>query len=177
MVGPVLQFAALPDFLQQLLNTEYALVILLFVFVLEGAMLLYFMPNQAIVPISIGLLGHTLSDIVIIIAIGVVGATIGQFALFLLAKRGGREWLLRRRWFRVSEDRLDRFDGWFERWGPIGVFVSNCNFLLITRGLLTVPAGLAEMDGRKFVVLSALGTLVYETLLAVLSLGVIKWVL
>ncbi len=175
MVGQVLQIAEMPAYLQDLLGSEYALVALLVVFVLEGAMLMYFMPSEAIVPISIALLGHTVSDIAIIIGVAVIGATIGQFALFLLAKRGGREWLLAKRWFRVSEDRLDRFDGWFERWGPIAVPVSN--FMLFTRGMLTVPAGFAEMDSKTFVVLSALGTLVFETILAALALGVIELVL
>lgn len=175
MVGVTLQIAALPDSLQQLLGSELAFVVLFCVFVLEGAMLMYFMPSEAIVPIFIGLIGHTISDIAVIIGVAVVGATIGQCALFVLAKRGGREWLLEKRWFRVSEKRLDRFDGWFERWGPIAVPVSN--FMLFTRGMLTVPAGFAEMDTRKFAVLSAIGTAIFEIALAALSLGVIKWVL
>lgn len=172
MAGPVLQIAEMPPSLQSLLASEYALVALLCVFVLEGAMLMYFMPSEAIVPVSIGLLGHSISNVAAIIGVAVLGATIGQVALFLLAKRGGREWLLDKRWFRVSDASLDRFDGWFERWGPVVVPVSNS--LLFTRGMLTVPAGFAEMDTRKFVVLSALGTVVFETALAALALGVIE---
>lgn len=172
MAGPVLQIAEMPPYLQGLLDSEYALVALLCVFVLEGAMLMYFMPSEAIVPVSIGLLGHSISNVVAVIGVAVVGATIGQVALFLLAKRGGREWLLEKRWFRVSDERLARFDGWFDRWGPVVVPVSNA--LLFTRGMLTVPAGFAEMRTRKFVVLSALGTVVFETALAALALGVIE---
>jgi membrane protein DedA with SNARE-associated domain len=175
MVGPALQIAAMPAYLQDLLNSEFAFVVLLCVFVLEGAMLMYFMPSEAIVPVSIGLLGHSMSNIAAIIGVAVIGATIGQFVLFSLAKRGGREWLLEKRWFRVSDDRLDTFDGWFERWGPVIVPVSNA--LLFTRGMLTVPAGFAEMRTREFVVLSALGTVIFETALAALSLGVMEVVL
>jgi len=170
MFGPVLQIAAMPAALRNLLDSEYALVVLLGVFVLEGAMLMYFMPSEAIVPVSIGLFGHSLPEIATIIAVSVVGATIGQTALFVLAKRGGREWLLEKRWFRVSDSSLDRFDGWFDRWGPVIVPVSNS--LLFTRGMLTVPAGFAEMSSKKFAALSALGTLVFETALAALALGV-----
>jgi membrane protein DedA with SNARE-associated domain len=175
MVGPALQIAEMPAYLQDLLNSELAFVALLFVFILEGAMLMYFMPSEAIVPISIGLMGQTLSDITAIIGVAVIGATIGQFALFSLAKRGGREWLLEKRWFRVSEERLDTFDGWFDRWGPVVVPVSN--FMLFTRGMLTVPAGFAEMDSRKFAALSALGTVVFETALAALALGLMEFLL
>ncbi len=152
---------------------EYGLVALLGVFVLEGAMLLYFAPSEVLVPAAIGLLattpgGYDWGMVALVMVVAVVGATAGQTALFLLARRGGREWLLRKPWFRVGESRLDRFDRWFARYGRPAVPVSNA--LLFTRGMLTVPAGLAEMDLREFVALSALGTLAFESWLAVAAI-------
>ena len=85
-----------------------------------------------------------------------------------LVVRVGRERLLGSRWFRVSDDTLARFEGWFDRWGAVVVPVSNT--LLFTRGMVTVPAGLAGMDDRRFVLLSALGTLSFESILAALYL-------
>jgi membrane protein DedA with SNARE-associated domain len=148
---------------------EYGLLALVFIFVLEGAMLLYFAPSEALVPAAISLLattegGYDWGVIVAIMLVAVVGATVGQTALFLLAKRAGREWLLEKPWFRIEESKLDRFDRWFERWGRPAIPVSNA--LLFTRGMLTVPAGIAELDVREFAVLSALGTLVFESWLA-----------
>ena len=137
-------------------------------FVLEGAMLLRFAPNESIVPLAVLAFGDTPADVAAIVVVAVVGATIGQTALFLVARRAGRQYLLESRWIRVSEDTLDRFDGWFDRWGPLAVPASNT--MLFVRGLITVPAGLSEMDTRTFVALSALGTLVFETLLAALAL-------
>jgi membrane protein DedA with SNARE-associated domain len=172
MPTAVAQLAGMPSFLRDLLTSDLAYVALLGVFVLEGAMLMYIMPSEAIVPGSVLLIGGTLAENVAIIVVAVLGATIGQYALFVLAKRGGREYLLGRRWFRVSEARLDRFDGWFDRWGPLIVPVSNA--LPFTRGMLTVPAGFARMNDREFLVLSALGTLVFETLLAAAAVGLIE---
>jgi membrane protein DedA with SNARE-associated domain len=122
--------------------------------------------------------GYDWGAIVAIFVVAIVGATAGQTTLFLLAKRGGREWLLQKPWFRVSESSLDRFDGWFQRWGRAAVPVSNA--LLFTRGMLTVPAGVAEMDAREFAALSAVGTLVFESWLAlstyyVLELGLLEF--
>jgi membrane protein DedA with SNARE-associated domain len=48
--------------------------------------------------------------------------------------------------------------------------VAVSNSLLFVRGMLTVPAGLAGMDTRRFVVLSALGTLSFQTILALLTI-------
>lgn len=148
---------------------QYGLLALAFIFVLEGAMLLYFAPSEALVPAAITALGTTESGydagaIALILLVAVVGATAGQVALFLLARRGGREWLLAKPWFRVQESKLERFDRWFERWGRPAIPISNA--LLFTRGMLTVPAGIAEIDVREFAVLSALGTLVFESWLA-----------
>ncbi|MEF8780827.1 MAG: VTT domain-containing protein [Haloferacaceae archaeon] len=166
-VAPI-QLAEMPPWLRAWLDSEWALLVLLGVFVLEGAMLMYFMPSELVVPSSLLLLGTEPATVVAVLGIAVVGATIGQYALFRAARHGGREYLLQKRWFRVSESTLDRFDGWFERWGPVVVPVSNT--LLFTRGMLTVPAGLSDMSGRKFLVLSAVGTLSFEAILAVLFL-------
>jgi membrane protein DedA with SNARE-associated domain len=161
-----LQVDAMPDELLALLESEWAFLALFGVFVLEGAMLMYFMPSELIVPGSLLLLGD--GALVPVLGVAVLGATVGQFALFKLAKRGGRAYLLEKSWFRIEESKLDRFDGWFQRWGPVVVPVSNA--LLFTRGMLTVPAGFAGMDDRQFVALSAAGTLAFEVALAALYL-------
>jgi len=161
----------------QSLLERYGLVALLFVFVLEGAMLLYFAPSEALVPAAVTALaqsseGYDVPTVVAILLVAVVGATVGQTALFLLAKRGGREWLLDRPWFRLSEGRLDRFGEAFDTYGVLAVPASNT--LLFTRGMLTVPAGVAGMGTRRFVALSALGTLSFELLLAGAAMGVLE---
>ncbi|MEF8853426.1 MAG: VTT domain-containing protein [Haloarculaceae archaeon] len=148
---------------------DYGIYALFAIFVLEGAMLMYFAPSEALVPFAIATFattsgGYDWPVVAAIFAVAVAGATAGQVALFALAQRGGREWLLRKPWFRVDESRLDRFDGWFEQWGWVAVPVSNA--LLFTRGMVTVPAGVAEMDVRRFAVASAAGTLVFESWLA-----------
>ncbi|MFB6155484.1 MAG: DedA family protein [Haloferacaceae archaeon] len=152
--------------LRSLFQSEYALLALFGVFVLEGAMLMYLMPSELIVPGALFLRGSDPQTALVVVAVAVAGATVGQTALFLLAQRKGREYLVENRWIRVNDDHLARFDGWFERWGPVVVPVSNT--LLFTRGMLTIPAGLADMDARRFVLLSALGTLSFESILAVL---------
>jgi len=156
---------------------RYGLVALLFVFVLEGAMLLYFAPSEALVPAAVTVLarsgeGYDAPTVAAILLVAVAGATVGQTTLFLLAKRGGREWLLARPWFRVDEARLDRFGEAFDTYGVLAVPASNT--LLFTRGMLTVPAGVAGMTTRRFVALSALGTLAFELVLAGAAVGVLE---
>lgn len=164
----LLQLDAVPSWLEALFTSEFAFVVLLGICILEGAMMLRFMPSELVVPAALVLIGSSIPNVIMIVAIAVVGTTIGQFVLFCLVRRVGREYILQKRWFPLTEAQLDRFDGWFDRWGGAAVTVSNT--MLFVRGVLTVPAGLSEMDGRSFVVLSAIGSLSFQSILAVLYL-------
>lgn len=168
IVGIYLFFTADRTVAEQWL-AQYGLVALFLILILEGAMLLYFAPSEILVPTGVTLIADSIYDwetIAVIIFVAVVGATIGQYGLFLLAKRGGREYLLEKKWFRVDEPTLDRFDGWFQKWGRVIVPISNA--FLFTRGMLTVPAGLAEMRDWEFIVLSAIGTFLFQSWLTIL---------
>ncbi|WP_121743423.1 DedA family protein [Natronorubrum halophilum] len=166
-MGP-LQLDGLPTWLESLFASELAFVVLFGICILEGAMMLRFMPSELVVPSAITLIGSSIPEVMTIVVIAVVGTTIGQAVLFYLVRRAGREYVIRKRWFPLTESRLERFDGWFDRWG--GVAVAGSNTLLVVRGLLTVPAGLSEMDGRSFVALSAIGSLSFQSILAGLYL-------
>ena len=159
---------SIPGWVEQFFTSELALVVLLGLCVIEGLMLLRFMPTELVVPSALFFIGTSLPKVVAIVVIAIIGTTVGQVTLFFLVRRGGREYVLRKRWFPVDADRLERFDAWFARWGKLAVPVSNT--LLFVRGLLTFPAGLSEMDWRTFLVLSALGSTSFQTILAGLYL-------
>ncbi|SFS88659.1 DedA family protein [Halostagnicola kamekurae] len=163
-----LQLEGLPNWLESLFASEFAFAVLFAICILEGAMMLRFMPSELVVPSALALIGSSIPETIAIVALAVVGTTIGQFLLFRLARRAGREYVIQKRWFPLTESRLERFDHWFDRWGRIAVVVSNT--MLVVRGLLTVPAGLSEMDGRTFAVLSSLGSLFFQSILAGLYL-------
>lgn len=151
---------------------QYGLLALFGVFVVEGLMLLYFAPSESLVPAALLAFGSEPETVATILAVAVAGATVGQVVLFAVARRAGREYVLERGWIGVGETQLDRFDAWFQRWGPIAVPASNA--MLFVRGMVTVPAGLSDMNLRTFAALSALGTLCFEAILAVLYLGVVE---
>lgn len=163
-----LQLEGIPPWLESLFTSELGFAVLFGICILEGAMMLRFMPSELVVPSALALIGASIPEAITIVAIAVVGTTIGQTVLFFLVRRAGREYVIQKRWFPLTESRLERFDGWFDRWG--GVAVAGSNTMLVVRGLLTVPAGLSEMDARAFVVLSAIGSLSFQSILAGLYL-------
>lgn len=151
---------------------QYSYAFLFCIFVLEGAMLLYFAPSESLVPAAVVAVADSGFEYVLVVAVAVFGATLGQTALFLVAKRGKRELLVNTRLIPVTDENVRRFETWFDRWGRLGIPASNT--MLFTRGMLTVPAGFADVDTRVFVVLSAVGTLCFETILACIALGVLS---
>lgn len=157
-------FDQLPPWLESLFGSEFAFAVLFAICILEGAMLLRFMPSELVVPSALFFIGSSVTETVLIVAIAVVGTTIGQLLLFYFVRRGGRQYVMRKSWFPISEARLERFDQWFDRWGLIVVPVSNT--LLFVRGLFTVPSAISEMKARTFVVLSAIGSLSFQVILA-----------
>ncbi|MFW5918611.1 MAG: DedA family protein [Halanaeroarchaeum sp.] len=163
-----LQLSETPDWLASMFTSEIGLLVLLGISILEGAMMLRFMPSEFVVPSALVLIGSSMPDVVAIVVIAVVGTTIGQTILFVLARRGGREYLLQKGWIPVNESRLDRIDGWFDRWGQLAVPFTNT--MLFVRGLLTIPAGLSDMAVRRFVVLSAVGSLSFQSIMAAIYL-------
>jgi membrane protein DedA with SNARE-associated domain len=148
---------------------EYGYIALFAVFVIEGAMVLYFAPSESVVPAAVILLADTPAEVALVVAVSAAGATVGQTLLFGVARYGGRELIQRSRLLSLGGDHMDRFEAWFDRWGTLSVPASNT--LPFVRGMLTVPAGVADMRVRRFVLLSALGTLCFETLLAAITLG------
>ncbi|ELY63935.1 DedA family protein [Natrinema versiforme] len=163
-----LQLTETPPWLESLFTSEVGFAVLFGICVLEGAMLLRFMPSELVVPSALALIGSSVPTAASIVVLAVVGTTVGQLLLFGLVRRAGREYVLQKRWFPVTESRLERFDGWFDQWGAVAVAASNT--MLFVRGLLTVPAGLSEMDSRSFLVLSAVGSLSFQSILAGLYL-------
>ena len=165
----LLQASYVPEWMDAWLTSEFGLLILLGLCLLEGTMMLRFMPSELVVPVALLLIGTSPPIVAAVVLIAVVGTTIGQAILFVLVRRGGRDYVLDKGWLPISEQRLDRFDAWFDRWGLLAVPLSNT--MLFVRGLCTFPAGLSTMRLRTFVVLSALGSLSFQSILAALYLA------
>jgi membrane protein DedA with SNARE-associated domain len=165
----LLQSEYIPGWLDGWLTSEFGLIILLGLCLLEGTMMLRFMPSELVVPAALLVIGSSIPTVFAIVTIAVVGTTIGQAVLFVVVRRGGREYVLERGWIPISETRLDRFDAWFDRWGLLAVPISNT--MLFVRGICTFPAGLSTMRLRTFVVLSAVGSLSFQSILAGLYLA------
>lgn len=97
-----------------------------------------------------------------------VGALIGAVVLYGIGLYFDRErlesWVERygKRIYLKIDD-VHMADRWFDRFGPKLVFFGR--FIPVVRSLISVPAGMSNMPFLKFLTLTTLGTLIWNTVL------------
>lgn len=96
----------------------------------------------------------------LLIILGAAGATVGSSAIYLVALKLGRTVMLRYMdRLRVSEEKLERVEAWFEKHGDKTVFF--CRIIPVMREMISIPAGLLRMGAVKFVVYTYAGSVVW----------------
>ncbi len=134
---------------------------------LETAFILHFAPSELVVPFAATQLVHDPISFGLFVIDATVGATVGSvLAYYVIGKNS--EYVLDR-WgylIHVSDDDIDRGQRWFGRWGESSVFWGR--MLPLMRAAISIPAGIAEMNVRKFVTYSASGAFVFNLLLTFL---------
>jgi membrane protein DedA with SNARE-associated domain len=103
--------------------------------------------------------GH-LSSLWLTGVIGVLGELTGSFVLYGIGYYGGRPFVARYgKYVGLSMHKLDVAHAFYERYGSKTVFV--CRFIPFLRGIVSIPAGLAEMNLAQFYLWYTLGSLVF----------------
>jgi membrane protein DedA with SNARE-associated domain len=125
-------------------------------------------PSEAILPLAGFLAGEGTFWLPAVILAATLGAVAGALILYYLAAWFGERrvrWLVVRygRWFAIAESDLDAADDWFDRHGGKAVFI--CRMVPIVRSLVSLPAGLRQMNLVPFVLCTAAGAGLWNTLL------------
>ena len=102
-----------------------------------------------------------------IIVAGVAGDMAGASIAYAIGYFASRELLERGGKLHVSQRKLNKAHGWFERWGDPTIFFSR--MAPVVRVAFPYAAGVAKMPFRRFFVLATLGSIVWMSGLAVLG--------
>ena len=102
------------------------------------------------------------------LACGILGSLIGSYANYWVAARLGR-WVFVRygRWVLVSERSLEWTERFFERHGPIAVFLAR--LFPVARHLISIPAGIARMALGRFFAYTATGAGIWWLVLMIIG--------
>jgi membrane protein DedA with SNARE-associated domain len=121
-------------------------------------------PSEVILPLTGFLVDRGELGFVPTLLVATAGSLTGALVLYALGRWGGRGLILSYgRVLRVKESDLDRADDWFNRYG--GAVVLFGRMVPGVRSLVSIPAGLSGMPLCRFVLLTALGSGVWNTLL------------
>jgi membrane protein DedA with SNARE-associated domain len=127
-------------------------------------------PSEAILPLAGFLAGEGRFWLPAVIIAATLGAVAGALILYYVAYAIGDQrvrWLINRygKWFAVSEKDLDTANDWFDRHGGTAVLI--CRLVPIVRSLVSLPAGLRRMPLHSFILYTAIGSGLWNTILIV----------
>lgn len=128
-------------------------------------------PSEVILPLA----GFTASvgdlSLWAVLVCTTLGSVVGALALYWLGRWFGRERLYvvfeKVPLLKVSD--LERTEGWFAKYGTKAVFFGR--FVPIFRSLISIPAGVEAMPQRTFLLLTAVGSAIWNTLFVMLGYG------
>ena len=129
-------------------------------------------PSELIMPLA----GYTATQgkltLIGAIIAGTLGSVLGALPLYFLGKVvGGQrlmEWADKHgKWLTVSGDDIDNARKWFERHGGAAVLIGR--LVPGVRSLVSIPAGVAQMNLALFLLYSSIGAALWSSLLAYLG--------
>ncbi len=118
------------------------------------------LPSEIIMPFSgyVVYQGTTNMTLIGISIVGALGNLLGSLIAYYVGLIGGRPLLEKYgKYVLISHSKLELADKWFARYGYEAVLISR--FLPGVRTFISLPAGIAQMDIKKFIIYTFIGSL------------------
>jgi membrane protein DedA with SNARE-associated domain len=117
--------------------------------------------SEVVLPaVGLGVQKGALSNVWLAIAVAVLAELFGQSIGYAVGRFGGRPFIDRYgKYVRFHHAELDKVHGFFERYGKFAIFI--CRFVPVIRGIVGIPAGIAEMPLLPFYLWTLLGSLIF----------------
>lgn len=124
-------------------------------------------PSEVILTFGGFLTTYTYMTPVQVILWSTVGSLVGAIVLYFLGWKLPPERL--GKMLRFTPEEVSAAQDWFLRRGQVSVLLCRC--VPIMRSLISVPAGMTKMNMVKFLILTTIGSTVWNTLLILLGAG------
>lgn len=125
-------------------------------------------PSEAIMGVAGILAAKGEMDFALAVLVGTLGCIVGNFFWFEIGKRVGYARLKPlvdrwERWLTFGWEEVERMERFFQRHGGKTVFIFR--FMPFGRTLISLPAGLMHMGTTRFLIFTAAGSAVWNTIL------------
>lgn len=123
-------------------------------------------PSEVILPFAGAAAAEPASGLTpaLVILVATAGATLGATVAYQIGMRVGRPLITRYgRWFGLGESDVAWSERWFARYGTWGILIGHA--LPGIRSFISFPAGIGKMRLRNFVVFTACGAAIWNTVL------------
>jgi membrane protein DedA with SNARE-associated domain len=121
-------------------------------------------PSEVIMPFGGYLVSTGHLNMIGVIVIGTLGNIIGSFVAYAVGLWGGKRFIDRfGKYVFLSKKHLESAEKWFDKRGEITVFVSR--ILPAIRTFISLPAGIARMSLSKFLIYTAIGSVIWSSIL------------
>ena len=119
------------------------------------------LPSEVILPMAGWMVSRGLFDFWLTAIAGTIGCVIGSSIAYGVGAYGGRPLLERYgRYVLINTHDIDTADNWFRKYGEGTAFFSR--MLPVVRTFISLPAGVARMNFPRFILYTALGSLLWS---------------
>ncbi|HIG98084.1 TPA: DedA family protein [Candidatus Woesearchaeota archaeon] len=121
-------------------------------------------PSELVMPFAGFLVADGKLSLWLVIVISTVASITGSLISYFIAFFGEKELIHKfGRFVLLDKEELAWTQRWFEKRGSITILISR--FIPVIRHLISIPAGLARMDIKRFILFTAVGATAWNTFL------------
>jgi len=117
-------------------------------------------PSEIVLPFGGWLAFDGKMDWILVSLVGTIGCIVGSAIAYWVGMKGGRAFVCRYgKYVFLNEGHLDSTERWFKKYGSTMIFFTR--IMPIVRTFISLPAGMARMDFKKFILLTAIGSAIW----------------
>ncbi|MGB6464109.1 MAG: DedA family protein [Nitrosotalea sp.] len=146
--------------IQTISNSGY--VGIFFLMVAESALIP--IPSEVIMPFSGYLVSTGKFNVILVIIAGSIGNLVGALVSYFVGAYLGRGFVLKYgKYVLLKKSHLELAESYFKKYGDRSTFISR--LLPAIRTYVSLPAGVAKMNLKKFAVFTLVGSIIWNTAL------------
>lgn len=131
-------------------------------------------PSEIIMPYAGYLIAQGKFNFPLVVLAASFGNLLGGIILYYISLYLGREFILKYgKFILLKKSHLELTERYFRKYGNGSVFVSR--MLPIVRGPISIPAGLARMNMKKFLMYTLVGSIIWNSSLTYIGMNFGKY--